>query len=262
MKLFFNTIKFMCAGVLLSGSLLAEEPSLIETNESNVTETKEHIKIGTRPMTHLQKVAIQEERASLAEQAKKDEQADEKDLSKNAVRAISGMSLTSNLLYDEYYTTHPGAFHQPVAVSPYGDTIELEDGSVWTARSYDRYKTLDWMMGDSILIAPNHNWFSLYDFKLINQNTGAHVEVNLSLGPYYNGFHTRWIQSIDYYNRIIVLDDHSVWNMSKYDRSIIYNWAVNDTVIIGINDGWLVGDYVNILINVNMLNYGAGKSLN
>ncbi|CCB90400.1 hypothetical protein WCH_CX17680, partial [Waddlia chondrophila 2032/99] len=96
---------------------------------------------------------------------------------------------------------------------------------------------------------------------LVNLNTGAKVKVNLSLGPIYNGIYTHWILAIDYSNREVYLEDGSVWKMSWWDSSIVNQWLPNDTVIIGINDGWFSGSNPNMLINVNMNDHAIGNCI-
>jgi hypothetical protein len=252
--------------MLFSGSVLAAEGS----DQSQ----PERIQVGVRAMTHIEKVKVQEKRAHLFQKFENGEDLSaEADLELSEAEAMEAAGLqqdaapeASNLIKKginatTYYTSHEGAFHRPIAVSLLGDAVELEDGSIWAVCSSDRYKTLDWMTGDSIIILPNHDWFSVYDYRLVNLNTGANIKVNLSLGPIYNGIYTHWILAIDYYHREICLEDGSVWKMSSLDSSIVNQWLPNDTVIIGINDGWFSGSNPNLLINVNMNNYAIGKCI-
>lgn len=154
-------------------------------------------------------------------------------------------------------TTHSGAFHPLVSVSYYGD-ISLLDGSIWNVDPADLYTVLTWYVGDMLVITPNNSWFSNYQFKITNQATGQAVLANMYLGPLYFGAYTNWIVQIDYFLDRIYLNDGTVWRMSPFDSSIISNWQINDTVIIGVNDGVFSSLRPNILINVNMLNYAAG----
>ncbi|HEY4832719.1 MAG TPA: hypothetical protein VIH61_09205, partial [Waddliaceae bacterium] len=140
--------------------------------------------------------------------------------------------------------------------------VELEDGSIWTVSSNDRYKTLDWMTGDVIIVLPNNSLFSSYYYCLVNLNTGATAKVNLTLGPIFNGIFTHWIVAINYAYREICLEDGSVWKISSLNDSILYKWLPNDTVIIGVNSGWLSCINPNMLINVNINNYVVGGCVN
>lgn len=252
--------------VMVSGSLSAE-----------TTEEPKHITVGDRAMSHVERVAVQESRARIAQMIKEGAdltteegiQLNEEEQGElaNGTTEVSGDKMLSAKMTPKginattYYTTHEGAFHHPYSVSLLGDTVELEDGSIWAVCSSDRYKTLDWMTGDLIIITPNDSWFSSYDYKLVNLNTGAKVKVNLALGPIYNGIYTHWIIAIDYYHGEICLEDGSVWKMSSLDSSVVSKWLPNDTIIIGINDGWFSGSNPNLLINVNVNNYAIGKCI-
>lgn len=161
-----------------------------------------------------------------------------------------------------YYTTHPAAYQNPVAVSFFGDTVELMDGSVWGVAPSDAYKTVYWSPTDLVIITPNHSWFSAYAFRLTNQNTCESVEVNLHLGPIapmYGSYYTHWIVAIDYYHNFVYLEDGSIWNMSSFDSQVVNQWVTGDVVIIGVNDGWLSSLKPNVLINVAMVNFAAGS---
>lgn len=217
------------------------------------TETENRISVGDRAMVHAEQVKLYEDRLAQMEDADEEDSQDEEIEAKKIVK--KGFQQAT------YVTTHEGAFHFPIGVSFLGDTVELEDGSIWKVCSNDTYKTLNWLTSDMIIIVPNDSIFSSHDYKLINLNTGAKVKVNLYLGPIYNGAYTHWIVAIDYLYREIYLEDGSIWKMSSFDQSIVNKWLPNDTVIIGINDGLFSGTNPNILINVNMNNYSIGICL-
>lgn len=251
--------KSFLGAVLISGSLFAAE--------STENDQKEHILVGIRSMSHAERVKTKEARIELVEKVKKGEEdlqltEEEQVELATAEQADSESKVAKNVPKATYLTTHKGAFHNPVAVSLLGDAVELEDGSIWSVCSSDRYKTLDWMTGDLIVITSNHSIFSSYDYHLINLNTGAKIRVNLSLGPIYNGIYTHWIIAIDYLWNEICLEDGSVWKISSLDGSVLNKWLPNDTIIMGINDGWFSGSNPNMLINVNMNNIVIGKCVN
>lgn len=154
------------------------------------------------------------------------------------------------LICKSLYTTHEGAFHRPVNITKRGESVTLQDGSMWKVREKDRYKTQQWLASDNILILPNHSWFSTYQFVFCNQNTGCEVRVNLILEPIYNGVHSHWIVAIDLYNQEICLEDGSIWKVSGSDYNIMHEWRNNDIVIIGVNDSWF-SRKPNILINAS-----------
>ncbi|ADI38236.1 hypothetical protein [Waddlia chondrophila] len=249
--------KWMLGFALMSAPLMASDE-----------EPEEHIQVGSRALGHAERVLIQEQKYELIRKLENgdelteeesecvlaEEEAEDGEVKSKLIKKSAGTSTT-------YYTSHEGATHHPIAVSLMGDTVQLEDGSIWIVSSEDRYQTFDWMTGDTIVIVPNHTWFSSYNYCLVNLNTGAKVKVNLSLGPIYNGIYTHWILAIDYSNREVYLEDGSVWKMSWWDSSIVNQWLPNDTVIIGINDGWFSGSNPNMLINVNMNDHAIGNCI-
>lgn len=253
--------KAMIGAIFISGPLLASDEDKAE---------QERISVGSRALSQdetqnlimkkarlLQKIEtgadLQDENVTLSE-AETKEVAGEK--SPEEAAEFVAKAIKSN-----YYTSHSGAYHSPVAISFLGDAIELEDGSIWDVYSGDRYKTLNWMTGDTIIIVPNSEWLSSYSYKLVNINTGAQIKVNLSLGPIYNGIYTHWIVAIDYFHNEIVLEDGTFWKMSSLDSSVYENWLPNDTIIIGVNDGWFSGSNPNIMINVNTNTNAMGKCI-
>lgn len=210
-----------------------------------------HIPVGERRISEEESFEIQANRAVRSKERREKLGAAAEE---NSSLAEDSVELISKKVY---YSSHQGVFHRPIAVSLLGDMVTLEDGSVWQIKGGDCIKTLDWLAGDSIIILPNHAWFSSYKYVLLNQNTGAKVKVNLSLGPIYNGVYTHWIVAIDYYNCELCLEDGSVWKISNSDSGTMKKWMPNDTIILGINDSWF-SSKPNILINVNMLNDVAG----
>lgn len=261
-KLQISLLKTLVGVMFLSGPVFS--------TEAGEQKDEKHIPVGNREMSHIEKVKIQERRACLFQKLEQGQDISKEEnlqLSPSEQQEVAGedaQNLEDSKLTTKafnattYYTTHEGAFHRPIGVSLLGDAVELEDGSIWGVCSSDRYQTLDWLTGDTLIILPNHDWFSVYNFRLINCNTGANVRVNLSLGPIYNGIFTHWILAIDYVHGEICLEDGSVWKMSSFDSAVVNKWLPNDTLIIGINDGWFSGSNPNILINVNMNNYAMG----
>lgn len=160
-----------------------------------------------------------------------------------------------------YFTSHNGAFQNPVLVSIMGDQVTLTDGSIWAVAPGDTYKTFNWLTSDLLIITPNQKVFSNYSFTITNQNTKVSIDVNMLLGPLYYGAYTYWIKAIDYINEKIYLNDGSIWSMSWFDTPIYNKWLPNDTVIIGVNDGSLSTFNPNILINVSTLTYARGKCI-
>lgn len=151
-----------------------------------------------------------------------------------------------------YATTHEGAYYIPVAVSPLGDNITLDDGSIWSIDPEHTSKTVDWMTSDRVVIIPSTSWFSPYLFRLVNLKNNMIADANLSVGPDLYGMRTRKVKSIDLEAREVRLSDGSVWEISRFDQDDLKNWLADDIVLIGINDGWFAGLNPNILINVSL----------
>jgi hypothetical protein len=154
---------------------------------------------------------------------------------------------------------HPGSLHRPHSVSAFGETVELEDGSIWSVSYGDRWKTLSWLRDDIITIVPNPSWFGT-DFRMVNNNTGDIVDVDLRYGPVLGSIFTYKIVSIDYMSSIVYLQDSS-WAISVNDETVIYSWQPGDTVIIGNNDGWNSSIRPHILINVNVNDYACANCM-
>jgi len=228
----------LCGTLLTSTTLVGQE-----------NDGKNRIPAGVRLESQEELLAHKEARVQMA-QCGQAQQENKSQLSKKA-------SINKSLAKSVHYTTHPGAYHNPIGISLFGD-IELEDGSIWKVAPSDSYITLSWLQTDLLIVTPNHSLFTSYSFKITNQNTMQAVVCNLNLGPLYNGFYTRWISAIDYYHNTVYLNDGSVWSMSAFDSSIVNKWLLNDTVIIGVNDWLFSSSNPNILINVNMLNFAAG----
>lgn len=201
------------------------------TTDAHTIESPTHVQINSRPLSEKARLEIEQQRI------------DELPLQKKTT----------------HHTTHAGALHNIVAIAPQADQVTLEDGSGWTIASADRHKIYNWLPSDFILITPNQEWFSNHTFCLNNQTTGARVCCNMAIGPVYHGAYTHWIVAIDRKKVAVWLEDGSYWSISWLDNSILNNWAVNDTVIIGINDGCYTDTKPNILINVDTLTYLRGK---
>lgn len=217
---------------------------------------EDRIPIGTRGMTRAEYVMMQEKRAEVA-----DENPElQKEVELRQSNLPKGRSeLTARSTAKIYDITHQGAIHFPNVIT--GNVLEIEDGSLWAICSSHLYKTTNWITTDKLIITQNTIWFSSYDHCVVNLTTGDTIHVNLAEGPFRNGAHTRWIIGIDYINRNLVLDDGSVWYVSSMDSSIMYNWAIDDTIIIGVNDGWYSSKN-HILINVRKINYACAHCLN
>jgi hypothetical protein len=250
-KLSYITLKLL-AGTFLIASAFATE----------TTQDENRIQPGSRFLSHAERVKIQEQRASEAETNPVDEEVlpetkEEENKDAAVVLATPEASLKAGI----YFTTHPGAFYTPILISAFGDTVELNDGSVWTVAGGDTFKVLNWLTSDFLVMTPNHDWFSSYMFRMTNQETGVSVKCNMLLGPIYNGLYTHWVVAIDYLSNEIFLEDGSRWLITGWDSATLNKWLPNDTVMIGINDGNRSSSHPNVLINVNTLTYARAICL-
>jgi len=164
---------------------------------------------------------------------------------------ISSLDNTSGYYYNDsppFYCPPP--CHWMCALSALGDSMMIEDGSIWQLGSYDRDLIRYWFINDPLVITQNGDWFSSYDYRIINRNTGSSVAVNLLQGPVLDDPHSRQIAAIDLQAGIVILSpDDLHWSISSRDRYQLDKWVPGDYVIVGINTGW-DSSFANILINV------------
>lgn len=262
-KLLVITVRYLCGAILFTGSVqaLGNEPLALDATPSTATlnEIEDQDKylpagVGNSSKEEQETQTVrrtQNQQPTACVKEKKDQKI--KDLiSPTVENANSSVSLAKAAANRGaiFFTSHPGAFHNPVLI---GDTVKLEDGSFWAISPDDSYKTLNWLATDAIVITKNSSWFSSYNFRLSNQNTGIAVEANLQLflTPYYHSIYNHRIVSIDDVLEMIWLEDGSVWSIASADYS--RKWQIADTIIIGINDGRLAKNNPNILINANLL---------
>ena len=227
---------------MMSASLLMAEEieNTVEIQQEVVCEREP---VGTRPISHQERMNHQAKRASRDDEAKA-----------NPASAVRALKIE--------YSSHMGAFHHPAMITPLGDMVELEDGSRWLVNFSDRFKTYNWLTSDTLKITPNHTWFSSYYFRITNLNTNESIEVNLFERPFYNGIFTYWIIAIDYFTQQICLNDGSVWDLSSFDYDVYKKWILNDTIILGHNDGFFSSSRPNILINCDTETYVEARCIN
>lgn len=174
-------------------------------------------------------------------------------------------------LFPTYYeTSHPAAYHHPMNVSVDGSNVELEDQSIWQVHSWDIDKLKSWEPQHRVLIAPNKNIFTKwsYPYKLINldKSCGNIVKAKMKFTPVLNDpnvdMFVHWIEDIDYYNRLLRLEDGSVWKVFWNDQNMMRHFTRYNIVMVGTNDGWYRGSCPNILICVKNQLYLRAVVLN
>jgi hypothetical protein len=166
-----------------------------------------------------------------------------------------------------YSSSHHAAFHSPINKAANGRSLEIEDNSIWEIHPWDAYKVMSWQRHHTIVLAPNKNIFTCwsYPYKFINLDSKDLdiIKVNLSITPVFKDsnidIYVHWIDEIDYNNRIIRLEDGSIWQISWLDRNVIRNFQKYNIVILGTNDGWFRSSNPNILICVKNNQYIRGN---
>lgn len=148
-----------------------------------------------------------------------------------------------------YY--YPPSCHWMTAMSVMGDSLELEDGAVWKTDQNALGDIFYWSSSDPLVLTQNQEWFSAFQYKLLNLTTGGSVPVNLFLGPVLANCHAKFLSHFDFQQGIAFLTDGTRWEICPRDFSQFCQWILNDCILIGSNNGW-ESNYDSILINSNM----------
>jgi hypothetical protein len=159
---------------------------------------------------------------------------------------------------DDSFIYYPNYGHQVVALCAFGDSVGIEDGSIWQVKPFDTDLVQTWRPDDVVTITQNHSWFTSYQYRIDNKNNGTSIASNLSQGPMIFGEHSLQITNIDHYNGVVVLSDHSQWFISSLDRFLFMEWFLGDYIILGVNSGW-DSSCPYLLINSNMNNHLRAK---
>lgn len=152
-------------------------------------------------------------------------------------------------------SSHPGSIYYIVHFNFNIGEITMADGSIWRIRHDDRYQSMGWLKTDEISILPNTNFFSFYDYKLLNRVTGAEIEVNLYKQPVLGAAYTRQIMGVNDTYTHIYLTDGSAWSISPNDEYLYQKWMIGDIIMIGVNTDTDAYIRPNILINATHHTY-------
>lgn len=156
--------------------------------------------------------------------------------------------------------------------APTGESITIEDGSVWTVHPSHEMKVASWhekqviqiRVRDEFLDKINPlNWNlwgkkPSYLYEIKNLTTNQRVPVRLSLGPIKSSPCRRTITAINPFQGIIYLNDNSAWKVSRKITSRLHlsKYLIGDAVIIATkNDKPNFWDNSNTLINVSDNSY-------
>ena len=165
------------------------------------------------------------------------------------------VQLQTGIFNNEYPPVYfPYSCHSVTAISAFGDSIALEDGSVWTVHPVYQSEVMIWKGSDALLIYPNKAWLSSYKYTIVNQTLKTAIEVNMTLGPLMDGEYSLQIVAIDYIKGEIYLNDNSRWKIYNSDKYLLNQWIEGDYLLVGSNNSWFCS-LNNILINSNMYNH-------
>jgi hypothetical protein len=139
-----------------------------------------------------------------------------------------------------------------------GEWITFGDGSQWKVATNNTWVSSEWRPGDILKVSQNTSCCSLYQYYITKltfvngkEYTHSFVQANLYTGPEAYGNYSHWIVAIDHAAGQLFLENGTSWTIPRADLDTFQEWAVNDHLIIGVNDGWF-SSYASCLINVNM----------
>lgn len=246
------TFPVLAVLLLVHGNVRAEE----ETGEN--TEVSEgHISVGSREFDPELREQIEKQRAyeHNAENAVNAQQTLRK-ASYKFSEASSPFQLAPRQLMNSPQITLAAAYpingHWLASIADNYRSIEIEDGSHWEIATADAFILRNWRRDDTLVITPNYNWFSSYDYYIVNKSRNTYVKANLYIGPIAFGQFSHWI--VDMRGDHIFLENQMIWSFHPDDGNIVKHWAINDHIILGVYESWL-SPYDHILINVNMDNH-------
>lgn len=146
-------------------------------------------------------------------------------------------------------------YHSMAGVSFYGESLVLEDGSIWEVHPFYSNEVLLWKSTDPLLIFPTNSVYSQYRYIVVNQYLGTQIEVNMTYGPVITNPLSLRVIAIDYLKGEVYLNDNSRWLICGDDSRILNQWIEGDYIVIGTNDNVGYCSLRNILINSNMYDH-------
>ncbi len=141
--------------------------------------------------------------------------------------------------------------HSLCRISYEGTLFALEDESQWLIPDCNSTLSLEWNLGDPLIITPNTCFFSYYTYTISNLSTGTSTVANLYYGPRIGGAFTKQVTELDIADGDITLSDGSSWRVATAFKKDLTKWQVSDYVIIGESNQ----KNRNILINVTLNQY-------
>lgn len=241
--------KYLLSLLLLNASLFAEDA----TSEEEII-VEEHVTVRSRDTDIKKREYMKDLRAKQLEEDEKQQEARlnlrraSAKMAEAEFRIAPRQSVRPQISLASYY---PVNSHWLTSIADNNFSIEIEDGSHWEVSSSDAFILRRWRRNDPLVITPNYNWLSSYDYYITNKTDGSYVKANLYVGPIDHGPYSHWIVNIDYFGGHVYLENQMVWCVNPQDIYVLRDWVINDHVILGVYDSWF-SSYDHILINVNM----------
>lgn len=236
---------FTSSLLLMSGSLsAAEDRPEINTRPLSLEEREEYFQNSVLEEENHQVEADFEEELSGSTDGR---------IAKT-IAEIQNIDVLIKVVYDIYYT---------------GETVTLNDGSIWTVKPSDRGVVRTWRSickpkgyyPANVYITQNNVLFRSmsqgYDYKLVDAATGKSIRVKLAVNALYEYVHQ--ITSIDYKARIVYLHDGLTFRVTTYDDSTLSHWQPLDYALLGVNGRWNNWTKPYMIINTNRLNHVRAK---
>jgi hypothetical protein len=245
--------------LFFNSSLIAVEEAAQESVEAPMDG---HVSVRSRELDPAKRERMQSLRAK---QNEDEETTDQTDAQQNIRKANNEMTFSTGqfMLAPQHIVSpqlmlasyaFPINSHWLTSIADNSRTIELEDGSHWEVAPSDYWTLNNWGLNDALVITPNYNFFSSYDYYITNKRTNSFVSANMYVGPLAFGPFSHWIVDVDYFGGHVYLENQMVWCVNPQDSYLLKDWAVNDHIIFGLYNSWF-SPFDHILINVNMDNH-------
>jgi hypothetical protein len=158
------------------------------------------------------------------------------------------------------------SFYSLKSIEYYGESVVLNDGSVWAIRSRDRHIITRWhdeydsnpyygQNSTGIFLTPVNSliYSGVYNFRMVNIATGESVYCNLSRPAPEETWNT--IHYIDYLNGYIEVMNGAgaiaQFSLSGSDFFVYINWTPDQRIIFGRTTGYGSTSHAYTLINVD-----------
>lgn len=159
--------------------------------------------------------------------------------------------------YGQQPVYYPASDHWIMKVEG-NNLIEIEDGSGFSCDSQEAQKAFRWNWKSPIAITQNRSWFSNYNYRIINQDSGESIPVNLTQGPLNESEYLVSISVINSSRTALALTNKMELTVCPQDLATFTRWHEGNAIIVGINSGWQSA-YNFILINVEKNNFIRAK---